>query len=203
MTNRAPLARFYPIVPDADWVERIVPLGVGMVQIRMKERRTEEVKEHIRRSLSACQNSNCQLVVNDHWSEAIELGADYIHLGQEDLAKADLAAIRQANMRVGISTHDEVELNNALAVDADYIALGPIYETKLKAMRWAPQGLARLTEWKSRIGNKPLVAIGGMTPERASGVLQAGADSVAVITDFMTHPDPDARITQWLSWADI
>jgi thiamine-phosphate pyrophosphorylase len=202
MKPNAALARFYPIVPDADWVERIVPLGVGMLQIRMKGREPNEVKSHLRRALTACKKLNCQLIVNDHWREAIEVGADYIHLGQEDLESADLPTIRHANIRIGISTHDDDELIKALAADADYIALGPIYETKLKAMRWEPQGLARVSEWKTRIGSKPLVAIGGITPERATGVLEAGADSLAVITDFMSHPDPDARIVEWLRWAN-
>ncbi len=84
-------------------------------------------------------------------------------------------------------------LATALAAKPDYVALGPIYETRLKVMKWAPQGLDRLGDWKSRIGDLPLVAIGGITPQRADGVLAAGADSVAVITDFFTHPDPPAH----------
>ena len=101
----------------------------------------------------------------------------------------------------GISTHSEEELAIALAANPDYIALGPIYETKLKAMKWAPQGLARIGAWKQAIGDIPLVAIGGITPERADGVKQAGADSIAVITDFFTHADPEARVRPWVAWA--
>ena len=82
------------------------------------------------------------------------------------------------------------------------MALGPIYETKLKVMKWAPQGLDRIGQWKERIRPLPLVAIGGITPDRASGVIAAGADSVAVITDFFTHTDPEARVRQWLAWAE-
>jgi thiamine-phosphate pyrophosphorylase len=82
------------------------------------------------------------------------------------------------------------------------VALGPIYETKLKAMKWAPQGLARIGTWKARIGALPIVAIGGITPERADGVVAAGADSVAIITDFMTAQHPEARIQTWLAWAE-
>jgi thiamine-phosphate pyrophosphorylase len=141
------------------------------------------------------------LIVNDHWQAAIDEGADYIHLGQEDLAAADLAAIRAAGLRFGISTHDEAELETALAAKPDYVALGPIYETKLKAMKWAPQGLARVTQWRRRIGTLPLVAIGGITPELAGGVLAAGASSLAVITDYITNPDPELRIKTWLAWA--
>ena len=89
----------------------------------------------------------------------------------------------------------------ALAAGPDYVALGPIWETRLKVMKWAPQGLARIADWKRRIGPLPLVAIGGITPERAVAVVDAGAQSVAVITDFITHPDPKARIATWLAWA--
>ena len=114
---------------------------------------------------------------------------------------ADLAALRKAGIAIGISTHDEAELETALAADPAYVALGPIYETKLKAMKWAPQGLERIGAWKKRVGTLPLVAIGGITPERAGPVLAAGADSVAVITDFMTAPHPEARVRLWLDWA--
>jgi thiamine-phosphate pyrophosphorylase len=154
-----------------------------------------------------CARHGCQLIVNDHWRDALGLGADFVHLGQEDLAGADVATL-QANtlqaggVRLGISTHSAQELATALAAQPAYVALGPIYETRLKAMPWAPQGLDRIAEWKRRIGALPLVAIGGITPERAGGVLAAGADSVAVITDFFTHPDPEARVEQWLAWAD-
>ncbi len=196
-------ARFYPIVPDAAWLERIVPLGVATVQLRLKDAAPEEVRRQIARSLEVCRAHGVQLIVNDYWREALAGGADYIHLGQEDLAEADLAAIKAAGLRIGISTHDERELEIALAAEPDYIALGPIYETKLKAMKWKPQGLARITQWKQRIGNIPLVAIAGLTPERAPGVLAAGAQSLAVITDFLTHPLPDERIKEWLTWAKM
>jgi thiamine-phosphate pyrophosphorylase len=92
-------------------------------------------------------------------------------------------------------------LDIALAASPAYVALGPIYETRLKEMKWAPQGLDRLRTWKARIGPLPLVAIGGLTPERADGVHSAGADSLAVITDFFTHPNPESRVSQWLAWA--
>jgi thiamine-phosphate pyrophosphorylase len=124
-----------------------------------------------------------------------------VHLGQEDLAAADLKTLKTSGMRLGISTHDEAELETALAADPDYIALGPIYETKLKAMKWAPQGLERIGQWRRRIGDLPLVAIGGITPERATGVIAAGASSVAIITDFLTHPAPEQRVRTWVAWA--
>ena len=89
------------------------------------------------------------------------------------MAEADLAAIRAAGLKLGISTHSDAELDAALAAEPDYVALGPIYETKLKAMTWAPQGLSRIAEWRRKIAC-PLVAIGGITLDRAASVLEAG-----------------------------
>lgn len=193
---------FYPIVPDADWLARLVPLGVRTVQLRIKGASSDEVRRQIAASLAVTERCRCQLIVNDYWREAIDEGADYIHLGQEDLSAADLAAVKSAGLRLGISTHSEAELAAALAAEPDYVALGPVYETKLKVMKWAPQGVERLGVWKEKIRTLPLVAIGGITPDRADGVLAAGAQSIAVITDFMTASDPEARVRQWLEWAE-
>ena len=195
------LAPFYPIVPDIGWLERIVPLGVKLVQLRIKDATRADIVVQTRRALDVTRAHGCQLILNDHWDVAIETGADFIHLGQDDLQTADLAALRKSGIRFGVSTHDETELATALSVNPDYIALGPIYETKLKVMPWAPQGLERLKLWRSKIRTLPLVAIGGLTPERANGVADAGADSLAVITDFVTAEDPNARIGEWLDWS--
>jgi thiamine-phosphate pyrophosphorylase len=195
------IARFYPIVPDLAWLERVVPLGVETIQLRLKDAAPAEVRRQIAGSIDICRKHRCVFIVNDYWKEAIELGAKYLHLGQEDLAAADVTAIKAAGLRLGISTHDHAELDIALAAKPDYIALGPVYETKLKAMKWEPQGLDKVRDWKRRIGTLPLIAIGGITPERAPGVIAAGADTVAVITDFFTHPDPETRVGQWLAWA--
>lgn len=192
------IERFYPVLPDIDWLERLVPLGVRFVQLRLKDAPEDEVRRQITQAMALCARHDSQLVVNDYWRAAIELGADFVHLGQEDLAAADVQAIRSAGIRLGVSTHDRDELAKALAVQPDYIALGPIYETKLKKMKWAPQGLERIGEWKAAIPC-PLVAIGGITVERLPSVLAAGADSIAVVTDLITHPDPEARTREWLA----
>jgi thiamine-phosphate pyrophosphorylase len=197
----AGLDLFYPIVPDLAWLRRLVPLGLCTVQLRLKQASIERIRHEIAGSLEVCAAHGCQLIVNDYWREALALGADYIHLGQEDLAAADVPAIHAKGARLGISTHSLEELDIALAASPAYVALGPIYETRLKEMKWAPQGLDRLRTWKARIGPLPLVAIGGLTPERADGVHSAGADSLAVITDFFTHPNPESRVSQWLAWA--
>lgn len=199
MTTSQPLLdRFYPIVPDVGWLERIVPLGVKLVQLRIKDASAADIAAQAKRAATVCRQNGCTLVLNDYWEAALDSGIDFIHLGQDDLRDADLEAIKLAGVRLGVSTHDAVELERALAVEPDYVALGPIYETKLKAMPWSPQGLDKIREWRTKIGNLPLVAIGGLTPERAAGVLEAGADSLAVITDFLTAPDPEARIKEWL-----
>jgi len=192
---------FYPIAPDASWIQRIVPLGVRTVQLRAKNMNTDELRHQISSSLEICDKYNCQLIINDHWCLAIEAGACFIHLGQEDLADADLGAIRAARVKLGISTHSKEELRIAQAAMPDYIALGPIYETKLKAMKWAPQGLQQISVWKNEIGDIPLVGIAGITIARAGGVIASGAQSVAVITDFFTHPEPERRVEEWLEWA--
>ncbi|AYG62544.1 thiamine phosphate synthase [Rhizobium jaguaris] len=190
---------FYLIVDSAVWTERLVPLGVKLVQLRVKERALSDIRTDIRRAKAVCAAHACQLIVNDYWQLAIEEGCDFIHLGQEDLATADLAAIREAGLKLGLSTHDEAELATSLAARPDYIALGPIYPTILKAMPWAPQGLDRLRDWKSRAGPLPLVAIGGLTVERLAGVFENGADSAAVVTDITRNPDPEQRTLAWVA----
>lgn len=189
---------FYPIVPDSTWLARLLPEGIKLVQLRIKDRTEETIRSEIQTALALCQAHGCQLVVNDYWRAAIDLGANFVHLGQEDLANADLAAIRAAGLRLGVSTHSEAELQIALDARPDYVALGPIYPTLLKKMPWAPQGLERIKVWKARIAC-PLVAIGGITPERAKAVLSAGADSLAVITDIVTHEDPAQRTRYWVA----
>lgn len=190
---------FYPIVDGSDWLRRLLPLGVKLVQLRVKERSDEETRREIRAAKALCDAAACQLIVNDYWQIAIDEACDYIHLGQEDLDGADLAAIRRAGIKVGISTHDDAELERALALDPDYVALGPVYPTILKQMKWGPQGLDRVSEWKRRIGGIPLIAIGGLTVERAPGVLAAGADVVSVVTDITLNADPEARTRAWLA----
>jgi thiamine-phosphate pyrophosphorylase len=195
------LPRVYPIVDSAAWVQRLAGLGVRLLQLRIKEQPAETVLEEIRTARRCCAGAGVQLVVNDHWQLALAAGCDFVHLGQGDLAGADVAALRRAGVRIGISTHDERELERALAVAADYVALGPIYPTLLKAMPWRPQGLARIGEWKRRVGATPLVAIGGLTVERLAGVFAAGADVAAVVTDIVTAAQPELRARQWLATA--
>jgi thiamine-phosphate pyrophosphorylase len=190
---------FYPIFDSADWLERMLPLGVKLVQLRIKDKGEAEIGREIARAKLLCDKAGCDLVINDYWHLAIEEGCDFLHLGQEDLDTADMAAIRSAGLRLGVSSHDEAELERALALAPDYIALGPVYPTILKAMRWDPQGLDRLGEWKRRLGDIPLVGIGGISLERAEGVFEAGADIVAAVTDITLNADPEARLRAWVA----
>jgi len=192
------LDRFYPIFDHSDWLHRMLPLGVKLVQLRIKDQPDAEVQEQIAQSLDLCRAHGAVLVVNDYWQHAIDAGCDWIHLGQEDLDDADLKAIRKAGLKLGVSTHDEDELERVLSMDPGYVALGPVYPTILKKMKWEQQGLPRVTEWKARVGDIPLVGIGGMSVERAPGVLAAGADIVSVVTDITLNPDPEARVRDWI-----
>lgn len=189
---------FYPILPDTDWLARLLPLGIKLVQLRIKDAPQQTIRAEIGTAIELCRAHDCELVVNDYWREAIEAGADFVHLGQEDLASADLGAIKRAGVKLGISTHSEGELATALRAAPDYVALGPIYETKLKQMPWAPQGLGRIAEWWNK-AQAPVVAIGGITLQTVASVLEAGASSAAVITDIVTNLNPEERTRSWIA----
>ena len=190
--------RFYPVVNNVAWVARLALLGVGTIQLRAKDLNDSEALQTVSDALDIIKGTEAKLVVNDYWRAAIVAGAKHLHLGQEDLADADLKAIRDAGLTLGLSTHDDAELETALRAEPDYIALGPIFPTTLKSMRFAPQGIPKITEWRKRIGNIPLVAIGGIKLEQAAEIFAAGADSIAVVSDVTQHADPDARVRAWL-----
>jgi thiamine-phosphate pyrophosphorylase len=195
------LPRVYPIVDSAAWVARLAPAGVRLLQLRMKGQPPARIGAEIATALAACRAHGIQLIVNDYWQLALEVGCDFVHLGQGDLDSADLGALRHAGVRLGVSTHDEAELERALALDPDYVALGPIYPTTLKVMPWAPQGLPRIGQWKRRVGDLPLVAIGGLTLARLPEVFAAGADVAAVVTDIVAASDPARQAQHWVEAA--
>jgi thiamine-phosphate pyrophosphorylase len=190
--------RFYPVVDSVAWVARLAALGVGTVQLRAKDLNDSEALQLISDALAVIKGTPTKLVVNDYWRAAVVAGAKHLHLGQEDLVDADLNAIRDAGLTLGLSTHDDAELETALRAKPDYIALGPIFPTTLKSMRFAPQGIPKITEWKKRVGSLPLVAIGGIKLEQAREIFAAGADSIAVVSDVTQNADPDARVRAWL-----
>lgn len=193
------LDRFYPIFDNTDWLTRLLPLGIKLVQLRIKDKSDDETRAEIIKGKALCEQYGAQLIVNDYWQIAIDEKCDFIHLGQEDLDVADIKAIRAAGIKIGLSTHDNDELDRALSYEPEYLALGPVYPTILKKMKWTEQGLDKVTEWKKLVGDTPLVAIGGMSVERAQGAFDAGADIVSAVTDITLNDDPEARIKQWIN----
>jgi len=189
---------FYLIVDSYAWLERLLPQGVKTVQLRMKNKSHAEVTHETLLAMRLCAKHGATLILNDYWQVALDEGCDFIHLGQEDMETADFKALRAKGVRVGLSTHTPEELEAALRHDPDYVALGPIWPTILKEMKYPAQGLERIGEWKKRIGDIPLVAIGGLTPERAVLALRAGADSACVVTNILNNPDPEAQTRVWI-----
>src|SRR3954470_8680236 len=189
--------KFYPVVHSVAWVTRLALLGAGTIQLRAKDLNDSEALQIVGDALEAIKGTDAKLVVNDYWRAAIVAGARHLHLGQEDLADADLNEIREAGLTLGLSTHDDAELETALRARPDYIALGPIFPTTLKSMRFAPQGIAKITEWKKRVGSIPLVAIGGIKFEQSAEIFAAGADSIAVVSDVTQNAARAAGVRDW------
>lgn len=190
---------FYLIVGHVGRLELLVPHGVRLVQLRIKDQPEQEVRRQVARARDFCAVHKAQLVVNDYWEIALDLRCNFVHLGQEDMDRADFAALRRAGIRFGLSTHDDAELDRALACDPAYVALGPVYPTLLKQMKWGPQGLNRVRDWKARAGPTPLVGIGGLTPDRLPDLFAAGADCAAVVTDIQQANDPETRCCEWIA----
>jgi hydroxymethylpyrimidine kinase/phosphomethylpyrimidine kinase/thiamine-phosphate diphosphorylase len=197
-TGYAPMSErigLYAIVDSAAWVERVLAAGVRTVQLRITAAAHPRLREEIRAAVKAARARSAQLFINDHWRIAIEEGAYGVHLGQEDLAVADLDAIARAGLRLGISTHAVWEVARAWSLRPSYIACGPIHPTAAKAMPWIPQGNANLAFW-CRLLPLPVVAIGGMDVARATEARQCGADGVAVISAITRAAAPEAAIAE-------
>ncbi|MCX2560287.1 thiamine phosphate synthase [Acetobacter farinalis] len=193
--------KIYPVVDTARWVDRLGGAGARFIQLRIKDLPHDALLAEIRAAHAFAKTHGVCLVLNDYWQIALDEGIGYLHLGQEDLDTADLGAIRKAGIRLGLSTHSHEELDRALACKPDYVALGPVWPTRLKKMPFGPQGTERLTEWKTLIGDLPLVAIGGITLDRLRPCLEAGADSVAAVSAFTQHADPEGQVKAWLAEA--
>ena len=188
---------FYPVVDSVAWLRRLLPLGVTTAQLRVKNLNGEALAEEIRQAVLLSRQYKTRLFINDYWRLAIDHGAYGIHVGQEDLDTTDLTAIAASGLRLGISTHSYAEAARAHALRPSYIALGPIFPTTLKSMRFAPQGLDTLKIWRS-LFTCPLVAIGGITLESAHAVRKTGVDSIAVVSDITQNADPEGRVRQWM-----
>lgn len=184
---------FYPVVPTAAWVERLLSWGVRTIQLRIKTAgyTPAEISAQITAAIEAGKAvPGAQVFINDHWQLALAANAYGVHLGQEDLDTANIDILRQAGIRLGLSTHTLEELARAKAVQPSYLAIGPIYPTTLKVMPYEPVGLARLAEWAKLAAPYPVVAIGGISLERLPGVLACGVDGVAVVSAVTLAGDP-------------
>lgn len=190
---KSPL-KFYAVVPTADWVRRMVQAGADTVQLRCKTLSGEALRREIAECVAACADSKTQLFINDHWREAVAAGAYGVHLGQEDMDTADLAAIAAAGLRLGLSTHSVDELARALSVHPSYVASGAIFPTTTKQMPTAPQGLDKLREYVKQAGGTPVVAIGGIDLDNAAQVLQTGVSSLAVVRAVTEAENPEAVV---------
>jgi thiamine-phosphate pyrophosphorylase len=195
---------FYPVVPNARWVQRLLDWGVRTVQLRIKaaDHDAEEIAWEVRTAVAAGRGvPGAQVFINDHWRLALDHGAYGVHLGQEDLDTADIAALREAGIRLGLSTHTPAELARAKAVRPSYLAIGPIYPTTLKVMPYEPVGLERLKVWAQDAAPYPVVAIGGISLALMPGVLACGVDGVAVVSAVTLAADPQEAARQGLALA--
>jgi hydroxymethylpyrimidine kinase / phosphomethylpyrimidine kinase / thiamine-phosphate diphosphorylase len=189
----------YPVVDRAHWLEALLPTGITTIQLRVKDLHGEALREELRRGIGIARHYNTRLFINDHWQLAIELGAWGVHLGQEDLADADVDAIRAAGLRLGISTHCHYEVARAIRFRPSYLACGPVYPTTSKDMPWVPHGPQGLAYWRRVLRDYPLVAIGGINQERLPAVHAAGPDGIAMITALTLAQDPPATARQLMA----
>ncbi len=190
----------YPVVDSADWIARLLPLGIKTIQLRIKDKDATTLKHEIEQAVALSRQFQAQLFINDYWQLAIECGAYGVHLGQEDLDIADINAIAKAGLRLGISTHSYYEIARAHAIQPSYIAMGPIYSTTTKVMQFGPQGLEQLADWVTLLKEHyPLTAIGGINLERAPQVLATGVESCAMVTAITLADDVEETVRELLN----
>lgn len=191
-------SRIYAVVDHPRWVERLGGAGLRFIELYLRDLPEEEIRAQALLAQELAARFNVSLALNRYWQTAIELGYEWLHLGPEDLETADLDAIRTAGIRFGISTHTHEELETALACKPDYISFGPVWSTQLRGVALEGRGLKQLAEWRKLCGTVPLVAIGGINVSRLEDCLKAGADTVAVMSDFIGHQDPEGQVRRWL-----
>ncbi|MBD2784497.1 thiamine phosphate synthase [Xenorhabdus sp. DI] len=179
----------YPVVDSLTWIERLLEAGVRTLQLRIKDQTEEQVEKDIQSAIALGRQYHARLFINDYWCLAIKHQAYGVHLGQEDLASADLNAIQQAGLRLGISTHDQVELARAKSLRPSYIALGHIFPTTTKKMPSSPQGLDALKQQVAITAEYPTVAIGGISLEKVPDVVATGVGGVALVSAITKAQD--------------
>ncbi|HCB4595594.1 TPA: thiamine phosphate synthase [Escherichia coli] len=193
----------YPVVDSVQWIERLLDSGVRTLQLRIKDQRDEEVEADVVAAIALGRRYNARLFINDYWRLAIKHQAYGVHLGQEDLQATDLSTIRAAGLRLGVSTHDDMEIDVALAARPSYIALGHVFPTQTKQMPSAPQGLEQLARHVERLADYPTVAIGGISLARAPAVIATGVGSIAVVSAITQAADWRLATAQLLEIAGV
>ena len=180
----------YPVIDSLTWLERLLPLNLNIIQLRIKNNDLDVVEPLIAKAVAMARDYNCRLFINDHWQLAIKYGAYGVHIGQEDLNCADLSAIAKAGLRLGISTHGCYEFLLAKQLQPSYLAIGAIFPTKTKNMTGQIQGLTNLTQILALADTIPVVAIGGISQQRLEQVWSTGVNAVAVVTAITEAKHP-------------
>ena len=187
----------YPVVGSVEWLARLMPLGLKIIQLRLKNKTQQQLREQIKAAVELSKKYDCRLFINDYWQLAIEYGAYGVHIGQEDLLDADLAKIQQAGLCLGISTHGCYEFLLAQQLRPSYLAVGAIFPTKTKDMTGQIQGVDNLAQMLTLSTDIPVVAIGGINHQRAEAVWATGVDSIAVVTAITEAEDPEGSAQQF------
>jgi thiamine-phosphate pyrophosphorylase len=183
--------------PAAETARKLIGAGVEVLQYRAKKAPAKEMLASARELAGGARAGGARFFVNDRPDVAYLAGADGVHVGQDDLGVEEVRRVVGPDAWVGLSTHNIEQVEKALRSSADYIAVGPIFATTSKANPDAVVGL-ELIRRARRLTERPIVAIGGITLERARGVIEAGADSVAVISDVLGAENPADRVRQYL-----
>lgn len=186
----------YVIVPSVAELERALVAGVKTLQLRIKSTNPQQLRQQIQQAIQLCQHPDVQLFINDHWQLALELGAYGVHLGQEDINSANLAALQQAGLRLGVSSHGFYKLLRAQQLQPSYLAIGAIFATQTKEMAGKLQGLQKLARYPALFPDIPLVAIGGINESNAKAVLATGIRHLAVVQAFAQATDPKLWVQQ-------
>jgi len=186
----------YPVVPDLSWLERLLAAGATTLQLRCKRPMSHEQRlEQVDAAVALGRRHGARVWVNDHWQAALACGAWGVHLGQEDLEGADLVALRQAGVRLGISTHNWVEVARARAALPSYIAIGHLFPTRSKQMASRPQGVAALKAQLAALGGAvQTVTIGGIGLHHLALLRTTGVDGVAMISALCAAADPERAL---------
>ncbi|SDV51295.1 thiamine phosphate synthase [Chitinasiproducens palmae] len=188
----------YPVVPNAEWIDRLAALGVKTLQLRIKAPvNADALRGEIDAAVAAGARHGAHVYINDHWREAIDAGAYGVHLGQEDLLTADLGMIASAGLRLGLSTHGFYEMKVADHFRPSYLAIGSIFATPTKVVATPPVGLTRLGRYVDTVaGRYPTVAIGGIDRVALPSILLTGVGGAAVVRAVTAPADTAAAVAQ-------